>query len=129
MDNDELKGIIPRIVESIFKSILQAPPTVEFTVKVAYMEIYMEKIRDLLNPVNDNLSVHEDKVRGIYVKGLVEVYVSTVAEVYEVLHRGGNARIVAYTRKISGLIVFRNECGKLSQSFNFPGHDLTKEPQ
>lgn len=49
MDNDELKGIIPRIIESIFQTIMTSPPNVEFTVKVAYMEIYMEKIRDLLN--------------------------------------------------------------------------------
>lgn len=44
-----MKGVIPRITEQIFQSILQAPATFEFTVKVSYMEIYMEKIRDLLN--------------------------------------------------------------------------------
>ncbi|CAG8638083.1 13701_t:CDS:10 [Rhizophagus irregularis] len=97
MDNEEFKGLIPRIVEQIFHSIIDSPSTMEYTVKVSYMEIYMEKIRDLLNPQNDNLPIHEEKNRGVYVKGLLEVYVSSVQEVYEVMKRGGNARIVAYT--------------------------------
>ena len=49
MDNEEFKGLIPRIVEQIFQSIINSPSTMEYTVKVSYMEIYMEKIRDLLN--------------------------------------------------------------------------------
>ena len=97
MEDDEFKGVIPRIVETIFQTIHTSPAHMEYTVKVAYMEIYMERIRDLLNPANDNLPVHEDKVRGVYVKGLVEVYVSSIEEVYEVLQRGGSARIVAFT--------------------------------
>lgn len=49
--------------------------------------------------VQDNLPVHEDKANGVYVKGLTEVYVSSVNEVYQVLDTGGQARMVAYTRK------------------------------
>ncbi|KAF2277122.1 kinesin-domain-containing protein [Westerdykella ornata] len=97
IDDEEGKGIIPRIVEQIFASMLASPSNIEYTVRVSYMEIYMERIRDLLNPVNDNLPVHEEKTRGVYVKGLLEVYVSSVAEVYEVMRRGGNARAVAAT--------------------------------
>ena len=85
-----MKGIIPRIVEQIFASILASPGNIEYTVRVSYMEIYMERIRDLLNPNNDNLPIHEEKNRGVYVKGLLEIYVSSVQEVYEVMRRGGN---------------------------------------
>jgi kinesin family protein 5 len=49
IDDERQKGIIPRIIEQIFQSILMAPANMEFTVKVSYMEIYMEKVRDLLN--------------------------------------------------------------------------------
>lgn len=49
MDDDEFKGLIPRSVEQIFANIIASPSTIEFTVKVSYMEIFMEKIRDLLN--------------------------------------------------------------------------------
>ncbi|CAM0140943.1 unnamed protein product [Umbelopsis sp. WA50703] len=99
IDDERNKGIIPRIVEQIFQSILMAPANMEFTVKVSYMEIYMEKVRDLLNPSQDNLPIHEDKVKGVYVKGLLEVYVASTEEVFEVMRRGGNARVVAYTSK------------------------------
>ncbi|KAM0708649.1 hypothetical protein Q7P35_005301 [Cladosporium inversicolor] len=95
--DQDAKGIIPRIVEQIFHSIMSSDGSVEFTVKVSYMEIYMEKIRDLLVPTNDNLPVHEDKARGVYVKGLHEFYVGSVDEVYEILERGGAARMVAAT--------------------------------
>ncbi|KAF2169162.1 hypothetical protein M409DRAFT_52444 [Zasmidium cellare ATCC 36951] len=95
--DEQSKGIIPRIVEQIFSSIMRSDGSIEFTVKVSYMEIYMEKIRDLLVPQNDNLPVHEDKQRGVYVKGLGEFYVGSVDEVYHVLERGGQARAVAAT--------------------------------
>ncbi|ROT39457.1 kinesin motor domain-containing protein [Sodiomyces alkalinus F11] len=97
IDDDEGRGVIPRIVEQIFASIMSSPGTMEYTVRVSYMEIYMEKIRDLLAPQNDNLPVHEEKNRGVYVKGLLEIYVSSVQEVFEVMRRGGNARAVAAT--------------------------------
>ncbi|KYK59313.1 kinesin [Drechmeria coniospora] len=97
IDDDEGRGVIPRIVEQIFASIMSSPSTIEYTVRVSYMEIYMERIRDLLAPQNDNLPVHEEKNRGVYVKGLLEIYVSSVQEVYEVMRRGGNARAVAAT--------------------------------
>jgi kinesin family protein 5 len=97
IDDDVGKGIIPRIVEQIFASILASPSNIEYTVRVSYMEIYMERIRDLLVPQNDNLPVHEEKNKGVYVKGLLEVYVASVEEVFEVMRRGGDARVVAST--------------------------------
>lgn len=97
IDDDDSRGIIPRIVEQMFASILRSPGNIEYTVRVSYMEIYMEKIRDLLVPQNDNLPVHEEKSRGVYVKGLLEIYVSSVQEVYEVMRRGGAARATAAT--------------------------------
>ncbi|KAJ2843391.1 hypothetical protein J3B02_005282, partial [Coemansia erecta] len=97
IDNDDLKGIIPRIVEGIFAKIIESPPTLEYMVKTSYMEIYMERIRDLLSPTESNLPVHEDKTNGVYVKGLMEVFVSSVDEVYEVMRQGAKNRVVAYT--------------------------------
>lgn len=97
IDDEEGRGVIPRIVEQIFSSIMASPSTIEYTVRVSYMEIYMERIRDLMAPQNDNLPVHEEKNRGVYVKGLLEIYVSSVQEVFEVMRRGGNARAIAAT--------------------------------
>ena len=49
IDDPEKRGIIPRIVEHIFQKIRSAPQYVEFTVLVSYMEIYCERINDLLD--------------------------------------------------------------------------------
>ncbi|KAJ2366067.1 hypothetical protein H4S01_002908, partial [Coemansia sp. RSA 2610] len=97
IDNDGLKGIIPRIVEGVFGKIIESPATLEYMVKASYMEIYMERIRDLLNPDEANLPVHEDKANGVYVKGLMEVFVSSIDEVYQVMRQGAKNRVVAYT--------------------------------
>lgn len=42
-------GIIPRIVQDIFNHIYQMDENLEFHIKVSYFEIYMDKIRDLLD--------------------------------------------------------------------------------
>lgn len=97
IDDPEMKGIIPRITEQVFASIMTSPANLEYLVKVSYMEIYMERIRDLLSPENDNLPVHEDKQRGVYVKNLSEFYVGNSAEVYEIMRQGGSARAVSST--------------------------------
>ncbi|KAF8350691.1 kinesin heavy chain [Amanita rubescens] len=97
IDSDELKGIIPRITEQIFQSIVESDQHLEYLVKVSYMEIYLERIRDLLAPQNDNLQVHEEKSRGVYVKNLSDYYVSSAREVYEIMRTGGAARVVSST--------------------------------
>ncbi|KAJ2931378.1 hypothetical protein H1R20_g5747, partial [Candolleomyces eurysporus] len=97
IDNQELKGIIPRITEQIFQSIVESDSHLEYLVKVSYMEIYLERIRDLLAPQNDNLQVHEEKSKGVYVKNLSDYYVSSAQEVYEIMRTGGAARVVTAT--------------------------------
>ncbi|KAG8797306.1 hypothetical protein FRC17_007786, partial [Serendipita sp. 399] len=97
IDSDDLKGIIPRITEQIFASIVESDANLEYLVKVSYMEIYLEKIRDLLAPQNDNLQIHEEKSKGVYVKGLSDYYVSNAQEVYEIMRQGGAARVVTAT--------------------------------
>ncbi|KAF9052650.1 kinesin heavy chain [Panaeolus papilionaceus] len=97
IDSDETRGIIPRITEQIFQSIIESDAHLEYLVKVSYMEIYLERIRDLLCPQNDNLQVHEEKSKGVYVKNLSDYYVSSAREVYEIMRTGGAARVVTST--------------------------------
>lgn len=49
IDDSELKGIIPRMNNTIFEAVNMADPNIEFLVKASYIEIYMEKIKDLLD--------------------------------------------------------------------------------
>ncbi|KTW26413.1 hypothetical protein T552_02894 [Pneumocystis carinii B80] len=95
--DSESRGAIPRIVEYIFESIMKSQSFIEYMVKVSYMEIYMERIRDLLCPQHDHLPIHEEKNRGVYVKGLKEVYVSSLDEVYQIIKKGNQVRVAAAT--------------------------------
>ncbi|KAG2468487.1 KIF5A protein, partial [Polypterus senegalus] len=90
-------GIIPRIAQDIFNHIFTMDENLEFHIKVSYFEIYMEKIRDLLDVTKTNLSVHEDKNRVPYVKGCTERFVSSPEEVMDVIDEGKSNRHVAVT--------------------------------
>ena len=50
MDDPVKKGVIPRMVDVIFDAVAEADQEIEYTLKVSYVEIYMERIRDLLDP-------------------------------------------------------------------------------
>ena len=71
--------------------------SIEFSVKCSYLEIYLEKIRDLLDTTKVNLHVHEDAVTGVYVRDATEVYVTSEEEMLEVMKTGGDNRAVAAT--------------------------------
>ncbi|XP_037921446.1 kinesin heavy chain [Hermetia illucens] len=91
------QGIIPRIVNDIFNHIYTMEMNLEFHIKVSYYEIYMDKIRDLLDVSKVNLSVHEDKNRVPYVKGATERFVSSPEDVFEVIEEGKSNRHIAVT--------------------------------
>jgi kinesin family protein 5 len=91
------QGIIPRIVNDIFNHIYSMEENLEFHIKVSYFEIYLDKIRDLLDPSKVNLAVHEDKDRVVYVKGATERFVSSPEEVFDVIEEGKSNRHVAVT--------------------------------
>lgn len=91
------QGIIPRIVQDIFNYIYNMDENLEFHIKVSYFEIYLDKIRDLLDVTKTNLAVHEDKNRVPYVKGASERFVSSPEEVMEIIDEGKANRHVAVT--------------------------------
>uniref|UniRef100_A0AAX7SKP1 Kinesin-like protein n=1 Tax=Astatotilapia calliptera TaxID=8154 RepID=A0AAX7SKP1_ASTCA len=95
-DTDSM-GIIPRIVQDIFNYIYSMDENLEFHIKVSYFEIYLDKIRDLLDVSKTNLSVHEDKNRVPYVKGCTERFVCSPEEVMDTIDEGKANRHVAVT--------------------------------
>ncbi|XP_007907128.1 kinesin-1 heavy chain isoform X2 [Callorhinchus milii] len=90
-------GIIPRIAQDIFNYIYSMDENLEFHIKVSYFEIYLDKIRDLLDVSKTNLSVHEDKNRVPYVKGCTERFVCSPDEVMDTIDEGKSNRHVAVT--------------------------------
>ncbi|KAF0045845.1 hypothetical protein F2P81_002374 [Scophthalmus maximus] len=97
LHNPQLMGIIPRIAHDIFDHIYSMDENLEFHIKVSYFEIYLDKIRDLLDVSKTNLAVHEDKNRVPYVKGCTERFVSSPEEVMDVIDEGKDNRHVAVT--------------------------------
>mmetsp|Transcript_27992 Transcript_27992/g.39814 ORF Transcript_27992/g.39814 Transcript_27992/m.39814 type:complete len:989 (+) Transcript_27992:106-3072(+) len=97
--SETAKGIIPRTVEALFDGVTDADENIEFMFKVSYVEIYLEKIRDLLdeNHVKNNLTVREDKIKGIYIAGVTEEYVTSVEELLGIMSVGASNRAVAAT--------------------------------
>lgn len=107
LDNQDTKGIVPRVVDSVFNLIAAADETLDFTIKVgtngkpcffyttdvlplqvSMIEIYMEKIRDLLEPANTGLQVHEDQERGVFIKGCAESFVTSPEHIFDALRYG-----------------------------------------
>lgn len=93
----EMQGIVPRMVRTVFNRIDNSSENIEFTVKVSMMEIYMEKIRDLLDPTKSNMQIKVDKNKGIYVADLTERYIGSDLDVYDIMRIGNDNRKVAST--------------------------------
>lgn len=75
------KGIIPRMMEDIFDNVQSAPAHIEYDVRMSYVEVYMEKIQDLIQPRQEDLKIQQDRNMGLYVLNATEVPVATLDEV------------------------------------------------
>ena len=96
MSNPLNHGIIPRMIDHVFEFIHSQEGS-EFMIKVSMIEIYQEKIRDLLDLTRVNLPIREDSIKGIYVDGCSERYVGCPTDVYSALETGSNNRAQAAT--------------------------------
>lgn len=97
IENEEERGIIPRMVTGFFKQIAAQPEDIEFSIKVSFVEIYNEKIKDLLDPRKSDLKIHENKQLGVHVAGMTESYVGSEDEVYQILKVGNDNRSIGAT--------------------------------
>ncbi|KAF5898706.1 kinesin-like protein KIF13B isoform X2, partial [Clarias magur] len=100
MGSADQPGLIPRLCSSLFERTLQHQREEEsFTVEVSYMEIYNEKVRDLLDPKGSRqaLKVREHKVLGPYVDGLSRLAVASYKDIESLMSEGNKSRTVAAT--------------------------------
>ncbi|XP_040578611.1 kinesin-like protein unc-104 isoform X3 [Lepeophtheirus salmonis] len=93
------EGIIPRLCKDLFYKInLGEKDFIQYSVEVSYMEIYCERVRDLLNPKNtENLRVREHPLLGPYVEDLSKLAVTSYEGIHELMDEGNKARTVAAT--------------------------------
>lgn len=100
-------GVIPLAITDIF-SYIRETPSREFLLRVSYLEIYNEKIHDLLSmPTNggvggavaqEEIKLREDSKRGVYASPLKEEIVQSPTQLLRVIARGDQARRTASTQ-------------------------------
>ncbi|XP_078144551.1 kinesin-like protein KIF1B isoform X1 [Centroberyx gerrardi] len=94
------EGIIPMLCEDLFEKINadNNKGELSYSVEVSYMEIYCERVRDLLNPKNKgNLRVREHPLLGPYVEDLSKLAVTSYTDIADLMDAGNKARTVAAT--------------------------------
>ncbi|KAI9142686.1 P-loop containing nucleoside triphosphate hydrolase protein [Paraphysoderma sedebokerense] len=89
-------GVIPLAISDIFNSISQ-DETHEYLLRISYCEIYNEVIRDLVNPDNFNLKIHEDVTRGVFVGNLTELVITDIDDIFTAIENGEKNRHVGET--------------------------------
>ena len=99
------RGIIPRLCAELFARIQEnvenskdSDEKKTYQVEVSYLEIYCERVKDLLNPSDKVLKVREHPKLGPYVDGLSKCAVSTYDEIERLMDEGNKSRTVASTK-------------------------------
>ena len=94
----ELRGIIPNSFAHIFGHISKADPNQKYLVRVSYLEIYQEEVRDLLGKDQTHrLEVKENRDTGVYVKDLSACVVNNADDLDRVMTQGNKNRSVGAT--------------------------------
>ena len=103
----ESEGMISRTISSLFALIKKVKPTTEFTIRVSYVEIYLEKILDLLHPQGSggSITIEEDQeadraagsCSSVRIKGASELCCFDEADVCALLTRGNACRTMSST--------------------------------
>ncbi|GCC32076.1 hypothetical protein chiPu_0010536 [Chiloscyllium punctatum] len=100
MGSVDVPGLIPRLCGALFGRVSkEESESHTFKVEVSYMEIYNEKVRDLLDPKGSRhtLKVREHKVLGPYVDGLSQLAVTCFEDIESLMSEGNKSRTVAAT--------------------------------
>ncbi|KAF6124992.1 kinesin family member 27 [Phyllostomus discolor] len=96
---EDKKGIIPRAIQEIFQNISENPST-DFKIKVSYIEVYKEDLRDLLELETSmkDLHIREDEKGNTVIVGTKECQVESADEVMSLLEMGNAARHTGTTQ-------------------------------
>lgn len=96
----EKRGVIPNAFDHIFTHISRSQSDKQYLVRASYLEIYLEEIRDLLDPKHGNaksLELRESPESGVYVRDLTSCVCKSIKEIEELMNMGNQARAVGAT--------------------------------
>ena len=96
LGNEENPGIMPLTLKELFNKINYYNNR-EYTVKLWYLEIYNENIRDLLSNNDNYLDLREDPNKGIIVSGITELNASSSEKILNILKKGNKNRTTEAT--------------------------------
>ncbi|XP_022806565.1 kinesin-like protein KIF13B [Stylophora pistillata] len=128
MGSQNQTGLIPRLCNELFDRISgNEDENITYKVEVSYIEIYNEKVRDLLCPRGNHatLRVREHKILGPYVEGLTKLVVSSFKDIENLMIEGNKSRTVAATNMntessrshaVFNIVLTRSEYDKETES-------------
>ena len=92
-------GVVPRVVSQVFDQLESMPPDAEWTVRVSYVEIYNEEVKDLLHPRTPakSITIREDRAGDIFVLGVREAEASSREELLRCFEAGSASRTTRAT--------------------------------
>ncbi|XP_060907633.1 kinesin-like protein KIF3C [Labrus mixtus] len=96
----EKRGVIPNAFDHIFTHISRSQSDRQYLVRASYLEIYLEEVRDLLDPNHGSaraLELRESPDSGVYVRDLTSCVCKSIKEIEEVMNVGNQARAVGAT--------------------------------
>ncbi|XP_020711894.2 osmotic avoidance abnormal protein 3-like [Athalia rosae] len=99
-----MRGVVERSLEHLFEATSTSSSETRYLALLSYLEIYNERLRDLLRDGDGDggvslLQLKEDPTKGTYVAGgLREVTVKDAAECTRLLEQGDNRRAAAATK-------------------------------
>ncbi|KAK7487890.1 hypothetical protein BaRGS_00020791 [Batillaria attramentaria] len=99
-------GMIPRVIHTLFQSLTSSTTCIKFKdskkeshrVSFSFLEIYNEKVQDLLNPKETDLPIREDAMHNIFVAGLTEKTIHSFDDFKNLFGPASNNRTVAATK-------------------------------
>ncbi|KAG6387472.1 hypothetical protein SASPL_152662 [Salvia splendens] len=97
-----LQGIVPRIFQDLFSKIQQEQGNVDgkkinYQCRCSFLEVYDDKIGDLLDPTQRDLEIKDDVKNGFYVENLTEEYVACYEDITQILIKGLSNRKIGAT--------------------------------
>ena len=85
LGTEDKPGIMFQTLKELFNKMSEYKIDRDFNIRVSFLEIYNEQIRDLIMVASDVLDLREDPVKGVCVAGLSEIEVDTPEEVLDLL--------------------------------------------
>lgn len=92
LGTEENPGIMMNSIDELFVTIENYTAERDYKIKISYVEVYNENIKDLLTDRSDYLELREDNLKGICVAGVTEIMTTNVDEIMRYIRQGNRQR-------------------------------------